>query len=164
MKKLFIIAFLFMSSLSYAGIYGNIEIGQPIFDSYYYTNESEKQDYSNTYFTNLTLGYKNYFFNLIEYRIYSGIFTWSDGCIGKYEGKPFENIYGFGAKLLFKGFYFRYNHFCAHPVIHRKGQNTYQISTENAVIQYSTYDYNFDNKSWSSSITSITIGYEFEIN
>lgn len=156
MKKLFIILFILcLCSPAFAGIYGNIEIGTPIGESIYYSNGTEKQDYSDTYFTNIALGYKNYFFDLVEYQVYAGIFTWASGSITEPTGAPFENIYGFGAKLIFKGIYFRYNHFCAHPVISNKQQHKYYAENR--------YQYVPDNRSWYLNMTALTIGYEFEI-
>ena len=154
MKKLFIILFILcLCSPAFAGIYGNIEIGQPIGESYYYANGIDKQDYKNTYFSNLMLGYKNFLFDLLEYRIYAGIFTWSEGQIQNYSGYPFETIYAFGSKIVFKGMYLRYHHFCAHPVSH----------DDVTFGSFQNYYYPIDNKSWVTKITSVTIGYEFEI-
>lgn len=146
MKKIIIcLMFLVISSISYAGIYGKAEIGKPVGYSYYSTENSEKQDYSGTYFTDIQLGYKNYFFNVIEYRIYAGIYTWAETPV--YKGEPFETIYGVGSRLSYRGFFIRYNHFCAHPVSSTKYDNQYIA----------------DNKSWMSSLSTISCGIEFEI-
>jgi hypothetical protein len=131
-----------------AGIYGKAEIGVPVGQTTYYTQGSEIEDYSDTFFTNIVLGYKTRFFNFLDYKIFAGIITWGNQEGFEPQGWPFEQIYGYGMTLGYKGIYVQYNHFCAHPVIYEN--NKYN-------------NYVPDNKSWMSQMTAITIGYEFEI-
>jgi hypothetical protein len=138
-----------MTANSYAGIYGKVEIGIPTNGSYE-TNYSIPENYKNTFFTNLTLGYKNNLFGIIDYKIFTGIFTWGNREGLKPNGFPFEDIYGIGTEIKYKGLYLQYNHFCAHPVICDSDTgNKYNV-------------YIPDSKSWMSQIESITVGYEFE--
>jgi hypothetical protein len=152
MKKLITLLFVLMSLNLYAGIYGRVEIGTPVGNSYYYTERSKDENYNNTFFTNLVLGYKGYLFNVIDYRVYTGIFTWGNRNGVQPKGYPFEDIYGIGSRIGYKGMYVQYNHFCAHPVIHESRNTTMKNNM-----------YIPDNKSWSSGMTTITVGYEFEL-
>ena len=148
MKKIILLIFLLIfSTKSFAGIYGRVEIGTPVQNSRYFKSNKHTEYYDNTYFTNLVFGYKNYILG-VEYKIFGGIFTWSNRDGIKLSGKPFEDIYGIGGILNYKGAYLQYNHFCAHPVI----------------TNYTKYNnYIPDKQSWISTITSITIGYEFNL-
>src|SRR4030042_702608 len=176
MKKLLLVVVVLMGFItnSYAGIYGKVEIGVPTNGSYYKdtTNkivpinsqtpnnpnesiqfeqiiEDKEYSYQNTFFTNIVLGYKNNLFGIIDYKVFTGIFTWGNREGIKPNGFPFEDIYGIGTEIKYKGLYLQYNHFCAHPV----------ISDTNFHNNYVP-----DSKSWMSHATSIIVGYEFEIN
>jgi len=147
LTMLLVLIGLLIPAKAYSGIYGKIEIGIPG-NGNYHTNDRVIYNYDNTYFTNITLGYKNLLFNKIEYRIFTGVFTWSNRKGINPNGYPFEDIYGLGGQLKYKGIYIQYNHFCAHPVMH-------------SVNQYNKYSP--DDRSWMSKMTSTTIGYEFEL-
>ena len=150
--KIWIVLLIVCFSLNlFAGVYGKIEIGKPIGNSTYKLNGYVTENYANTFFTNMVMGYKNYIFNSgVEYNIYSGIFTWSEHN-GIY-GKPFEDIYGIGGRLKYKGFYTQLNHFCGHPVIKH---------SHNSNIKYN--EYVPDNRSFLQQFSSITCGYGFEL-
>lgn len=153
MKKIIVALMLMVCANGWAGLYGKIEIGMPVGDSTYELNDYETEDYSDTYFTDLSLGYRNYIWHTdIEWNVYGGIFTWSTP--KGLRGKPFEDIYGIGGRLKYNGFYGQVNHFCAHPVINQWNDNPQSLKYNQYVA---------DNKSFYTIFSSVSVGYEFEI-
>lgn len=144
MKKLILVAILFYTGIAHAGIFGKLEVGGPVGNSYFYTEETERITYKNTIFTEIQLGYRNDIFNVIEYSFYGDIKTWCEFNEKNIVlSKPFEDIYGIGIKINYGGLYVKLDHFCAHPVIHYK-------------------DFEVNKKSWMTGMTTVVGGYEFE--
>lgn len=139
MKKLIII-FLLLSSPLVAGtkvtISGELELG------------SDVQSY-NAFF-DVNLGLNVYYWKLKNYT-YVGSTTWMVADWNKPSAYPFREIYYYGNRLSVYGAFIDVKHFCNHAV-------------RSSAIHGDEYESKkWRSNFWGETITSISVGYEFEL-
>ncbi|HAX18415.1 MAG TPA: hypothetical protein DCY00_07470 [Actinobacteria bacterium] len=102
--------------------------------------EYGKDIYSNVTYTDIEIHYTLKFWQL-ELQPYGATETWfisGENLIS--GGKPFLDIYSWGARIIYNNISFEYEHFCAHPVmsdylIERKEKATvYTINNNNGLL------------------------------
>ena len=143
MKKLLFVLFILLTASNvYAGIFFNAEYGNAI-------------ERSNIYFAKIGIGYRFSFFNITSETSYN-YFNWSyrDGI----RGNPFEDIFIAQQKFSYNIFFIKIRHFCCHPV---SSDHTDWYDREG---YRHSYDSIGGNDYWSGSISTVSIGLEYEFN
>jgi hypothetical protein len=145
-----IFCFLLVSSSVYAipasiSIAGQIELGS---DAYSYTT-----------FETIDLGLKINFWKCKNY-LYIGQTSWMEMDWNKFSAYPFRIIYYYGNRFSIAGFFIDVRHFCNHPV--KSNQIHCYSWKEIDGIKYYAQNENWYSNFWGETITTISIGYEFE--
>lgn len=145
-----IFCFLLVSSSVYAipasiSIAGQIELGS---DAYSYTT-----------FETIDLGLKINFWKCKNY-LYIGQTSWMEMDWNKFSAYPFRIIYYYGNRFSIAGFFIDVRHFCNHPV--KSGPLHQWNYIENGTTRVFVPTQKWWNNYWGETITTISIGYEFE--
>lgn len=141
MKKIIIIILLIliMRSSVNAGPFVKFEAGPSL-------------NVNNVYFTETIIGYSFKFWE-IESRTYGGWLTW-----GEYGTRciPFMDIYSINQKFIYKNWFFKLQHYCAHPVTN--GSEYYYTQEGTLKQKFKTTPY-----WWGGNMDTLSIGFEYEI-
>lgn len=141
MKKIIIIILLIliMRSSVNAGPFVKFEAGPSL-------------NVNNVYFTETIIGYSFKFWE-IESRTYGGWLTWAIIQNGKND--PFMDIYSINQKFIYKNWFIRFQHYCAHTV------NYYYNDEHN--IDGQTFSTTKPSPYWWCGTTrTISIGFEYK--
>lgn len=106
----------------------------------------------NVYFTEAIIGYSLKIWE-IESRTYGGWLTWAE--YGK-RCKPFMEIYSINQKFIYKDWFIRFQHYCAHTV-NSKQHVQYDSDGNVSYKEFKATPY-----SWSGNMRTISVGFEYE--
>jgi hypothetical protein len=99
----------------------------------------------NIYFTDFNIGYRIRFLNIIS-ETYCGTRTWAYYQRGAINGQPFDDVYSIGQFFRYNGVFIHAKHHCSHRVVSGADQTCANSA-----------DY------WNGDISTVSIGYEFEL-
>lgn len=150
MKKIALACILvFLCSSAYAidvklTLSGEVELGSDV-DSY-------------NSFADVNAAFNLYFWKC-KISLYGGNLCWLQMDWQKPSGYPFREIYTYGARFNIAGFFINYQHFCNHPVKSNK-LHIKQLGKSN----YYTMNEKWYSNFWGETITTVSVGYEFEFD
>lgn len=101
----------------------------------------------------------NLYFWKCKNSLYGGSTTWMQMDWYKPTAYPFREIYYYGNRFSLYGFFVDVRHFCNHPVKSNK-LHIKQLGESN----YYTMNEKWYSNFWGETITSISVGYEFEFD
>jgi len=151
MKTLLLIGVLFLAIPAYSEtkitVFGELELGHDLD--------------SNKSYADFDLGIRFYFWKC-KWSVYGGSLTWfelqfpADKLV---TGYPFREIYKYGSRFSIAGFFIQAEHFCNHPV---KSNNLHSNTIVYKEIEYHSNTQKWWSNFWGETMTTISIGYEFE--
>jgi len=110
-------------------------------------------------FLDVDLGLNIYFWKCRNYT-YGGSRTWFVPDWNELSGYPFREIYYCGNRFYIAGFFVDFKHFCNHAV---KSNHEHSHTIEYNGEKYYTANNKWYSNFWGEDMTTISIGYEFEL-